>query len=282
MKLFTCSLLPIIAIVINGISVSNGADILVAMFMPAPSSHAKGMSAIAKALTRRGHNVTILNPYEGTQAFQTDNYVKAIEYKFINVPKFQTSAKVFEKGVVKQLNELAKDVATIFRSCQYFFDDSEVLTLLKESHFDMLIGDSFDGCDAMLSSYLGLPYIAVTTTVRYPLFHERLYGIPSPSSYVPFDFLPVSDKMSFFERIASFLEHHVFINLLEWTHFRVMDVIKNRHGIAPGRSLRDLMGGAELWLCMTSFALDYPHPTSPNWVAIGNIADTPAKPLEKV
>ncbi|XP_030831932.1 UDP-glucuronosyltransferase 1-2 [Strongylocentrotus purpuratus] len=285
MRRFLCFVLSSMIFAIDVIPLTSGADILVSVLSPMPSSHAKGISAITGALTRRGHNVTILTSSSaGTKGFQRNTYNRAVQYKFVDTPGAKDPLSVealFDSRLVKQFTQVVNELAVFRRSCQCFFEDTAALSLLEKSHFDIIIADAFDGCDAILSSYLEIPYIAVTTGVRYPFFHERLYGIPFPSSYVPMGLLSLSDRMAFLVRVASFMEHHVIMSSLEWIHFGALNEVKDKHGIAPGRSIPDLIGGAELWLCMTNFALDFPRPTAPNWVAIGNIADTPAKPLQK-
>nr|XP_054748734.1 UDP-glucuronosyltransferase 1A8-like [Lytechinus pictus] len=285
-----CVSLTVTIFIIDVVSIVKGANIVVSLLVPVPSSHARGLSDIAGALTRRGHNVTIItSSSEGTNGFSDDTYSRSIQYKFAypqGLPPKEELEKefldlAFESSRTKQIKVLRWVFTVIRHGCKCLFDDSRTLALLKESNFDILIGDAFDSCDVLLSSYLGLPYIAVTTAERYPLFNERVYGIPMPPSYVPFGNFPLPDRMSFGERILSFIEHHVFINIIGWTHFRALDTVKIKHNIAPGKSIPDLLGRAELWLCMTNFAFDFPHPTAPNWVAVGNTGDTPAEPLEK-
>ncbi|XP_030830997.1 UDP-glucuronosyltransferase 1-6 [Strongylocentrotus purpuratus] len=275
-------------IVVDAISSANGANIIISLLVPGESSHAKGMSAIGGALTRRGHNVTILTSSTvGTKGFQKDDYNKAVQYKFQlppDMPDMETLEKdfinlAFESDLKKKVKVMGMIFSVMRIGCQSLLDDSATLTLLKESTFDILIGDSFDGCDALLSSYLGIPFIAVTTGTRYPLFNEHTYGVPTPSSYVPFGFFPFSDKMSFCERVGSFLEHHLIAKLLGWSHFGALNEVKDKHGIAPGRSIPDLLGEAELWMCMTSFAFDFPRPTTPNWIELKGLTDIPVKPL---
>ena len=240
-------------VVVDAISSANGANIIISLLVPGESSHAKGMSAIAGALTRRGHNVTILTSSTvGIKGFQKDDYNKAVQYKFQlppDMPEMETLEQdfinlAFESDLKKKVKVMGMIFSVMRLGCQCLLDDSATLTLLKESTFDILIGDSFDGCDALLSSYLGIPFIAVTTGTRYPLFNEHTYGVPTPSSYVPFGFFPFSDKMSFFERVGSFLEHHLIADLLGWSHFGALNEVKDKHGIAPGRSIPDLGGWA--------------------------------------
>ncbi|XP_030830958.1 UDP-glucuronosyltransferase 1-2-like [Strongylocentrotus purpuratus] len=288
MKLFpSLVLLTLTVIAIQVMPLTNGANILVTVLIQKASSHAKSMSAISGALTRRGHNVTILTcSAVGTKGFKRDTYNSALQYKFEHSPEFHATEEMimemsFEKSHLNKVIGLGKIFYLLRQACENLFEDSATLALLKESHFDILIGDVFDGCDAILSSYLGIPYIALTTSMRYPFFHEHLYGIPSPSSYVPLGTFPLSDRMTFPERVASFIEHNFVLSFSHWVHFGALEKIKDKYGIAPDRSIADLIGGAELWLCMTTFAFDFSHPIAPNWVAIGNIADIPAKPLNK-
>nr|XP_054748735.1 UDP-glucuronosyltransferase 1A8-like [Lytechinus pictus] len=286
----TYCFLTLFILFIDVISLATGAKILISLFVPGESSHSKGMSAIGGALTKGSHNVTILTSSSvGTKGFHEDTYDKAVQYQFKLPPELPDLENLerefiglaFESDLKKKLNIMGMIFSVMRIGCQSLFDDSATLSVLKESSFDILIGDSFDGCDAMLSSYLGIPFIAVTTGTRYPLFNEHTYGVPTPSSYVPFGFFPFSDKMSFLERVGSFFEHHVIASLLGWSHFGALNEVKEKHGIAPGQSIQDLLGGAELWMCMTSFAFDFPRPTTPNWIELKGLTDSPLKPLPK-
>ncbi|XP_063965565.1 UDP-glucuronosyltransferase 1-2-like isoform X1 [Lytechinus pictus] len=284
MKLVTFTKFTLLTIAFT--SLTNAANILVTVLVPEYTSHPKSMSAITGALSSRGHNVTILTcSFVGTEGFPRDTYNTALHYRF-DVPSGYEGTldtmieDFFQKGPLSNMIDIGKLYSWIRLACQSLLEDSAVLFRLKESHFDILIGDVVDGCDAILSSYLGIPHIAVTTTTRYFLFHERLYGIPAPSSYVQYS-LPLSDQMTFLERVASFMDHNLVSRFLGWVHFGALDEIKDAHGIAPGRSTQELVGDAELWMCMTSFAFDFPHPTAPNWVAIGNTVGVPARPLDK-
>ncbi|XP_063955821.1 UDP-glucuronosyltransferase 1-2-like [Lytechinus pictus] len=280
-------LMALTVICVGFTSSANGADILISLILPKANSHTKSISAMAGALTRHGHNVTILTASNvGTKGFKGNTYNTALQYKFIPSAEMdETQERVrngaFENSPLNNVINMKKIFQLLRQACRYLFEDSATLALLKESHFDILIGDVFDGCDAVLSSYLEIPHIAVTTSMRYPFFHEHLYGIPAPSSYVPLGVFSLSDKMTFLERVVSFMEHNLVIPLAGWSHLGAMDEMKNRYGIAPGRSVQELIGDAELWLCVTNFAFDFPHPIAPNWVAIGNIADVPAKPLDE-
>ena len=61
-----------------------------------------------------------------------------------------------------------------------------------------------------------LQLVALTTTTRYPLFNEHTFGMPMPSSYVPLGHSALTDKMSFTERLVSFLEHNLLSPILAW------------------------------------------------------------------
>nr|XP_054753591.1 UDP-glucuronosyltransferase 1-6-like [Lytechinus pictus] len=207
MKLVTFTKFTLLTLAVTSLTIA--ANILVTVLVPEKSSHPKSMSALTGALSRRGHNVTILTcSFVGTEGFPMDTYNTALQFHF-DVPSdyeatLDTMIEVFfQKGPLSNMIDMGKLYSWMRLACQSLFEDSAALFRLKESHFDILIGDVADGCDVILSSYLGIPHIAVTTTTRYFLFHERLYGIPAPS------FIPLSDQMSFLERVASFMDHNL-------------------------------------------------------------------------
>lgn len=290
MKLILVSLS--LFIVIGTFSVAMGAKILVTVTMPMAGSHAKALSAIGGALQRRGHDITILTSnYAGTRGFQKDEYSRSFQYNYELPPDLMLPTEEPEKyfsdlAFEADLKQKLKVFGIIFHlmrsGCESLFEDSATLAKLKETDFDILIGDAFDGCEAMLSSYLGIPHIAVTTGTKYPLFHEHTFGIPAPSSYVPFDLFPLTDKMSFLERVASFFEHHFIGKLFAWPHFSALNKVKDKHGIAPGKSIPELQAAAKLWFGMSSSAFNFPRPTVPNYVELGGLTNVPAKNLPKV
>eukprot|EP00057_Strongylocentrotus_purpuratus_P017353 XP_011671827.1 PREDICTED: UDP-glucuronosyltransferase 2A1 [Strongylocentrotus purpuratus] len=278
-------------IIIGAVPAAMGAKILVTVTMPMAGSHAKALSAIAGALQRRGHDITILTSnFVGTKGFQKDEYSRSVQYNYELPPDLMLPTEEPEKyfsdlAFEADLKQKLKVFGIIFHlmrsGCVSLFEDSATLAKLKEADFDILIGDAFDGCEAMLSSYLGIPHIAVTTGTKYPLFHEHTFGIPAPSSYVPFDLFPFTDKMSFLERVASFFEHHFIGKLFAWPHFSALNKVKDKHGIAPGKSIPELQAAAKLWFGMTSSAFNFPRPTVPNYVGLGGLTDAPAKNLPK-
>ncbi|XP_063971732.1 UDP-glucuronosyltransferase 1-2-like [Lytechinus pictus] len=285
------TLVSLLLVIISTTPLIMGAKIIITVTMPMASSHALGLAAIGRHLQQRGHEITILtSSYAGTKGFKDDDFSTSVQYHFELPPDLPPSEQL-----EKDFNNLAFEpdfreafkafgiVFYLMRSgCQSLFEDSAALAKLKEAKFDILIGDAFDGCEAMLSSYLGIPHIAVTTGTRYPLFNEHTLGIPSPSSYVPFNLVfPFTDKMSFLERVANFFEHNLVRHIFEWPHFRALNEVKEKHGIAPGKSIQELQATAELWFGMSSYALDFPRPTVPSFVGLGGLIDVPLKPLPK-
>ncbi|XP_071511921.1 UDP-glucuronosyltransferase 2C1-like [Diadema antillarum] len=270
---------------------ASGAKIMLAMNMVlnTVSQHIL-FSTITEPLVERGHEVILTAP----------------ENKFTKgLTEGATTGKIFYKnprtkeemeGIISGLNaavigfsqnsfrdvyrEAMEKMAQITEGCVLLFKDADALRRLKEEKFDLIITMPVDGCDALLAEYLDVPFIAMTPLRRAPTFSEDIFGIPVPSSYVPFNgFLTYTDQMTFKERVINFVSRYVGDPLLRSMVFSRVRQIQREMGISPHLSLEQLLGKAQLWLCQSHFALEFAQPIAPNYVSIGGISVRPPKPL---
>ncbi|XP_071487518.1 UDP-glucuronosyltransferase 1-2-like [Diadema antillarum] len=276
------------------ISHGYAADILLSMPYPLHTSHVSSMAAIVTALAANGHNVTLLTgSNRGGTGFKNDTYKQAILYE-LDEESLETVRRTPKDFLSLLFNEnptmliddfkMIQHLLDVFHlgsvGCRALFRDEIALAKLRSSHFDLMIADSFDGGDALVYGYLkDVPLVVVTTSMRYPVFHELMFGMPAPSSYISLDFFSFSDRMSFFERILSFFEHHIIFPLVGTMITRPLEQLKSELGIRPDKSVQSLLAEAQLWLSATDFSLDFPRPSIPNWIPIGGLLNKPSKPL---
>ncbi|XP_011671315.2 UDP-glucuronosyltransferase 2C1 [Strongylocentrotus purpuratus] len=273
--------------------VASGAKIMLAMtsFLNSVSQHIL-FSAITEPLVERGHEVILVTPQFKVTKGLTEGAVTGKIFFKTNRTKeemeevassLQSIALGFsQESFMEIVDRVRQIMPMVSGGCFRLFEDQETLDRLKAEKFDLIITMPLFGCDALLAEYLNVPFIATTPLRRMPTFSEDTFGIPAPSSYVPFSpFTPFSDQMTFFQRTANILVRYV-IDPLFVSFTRVgISRIQKEHNIRPDLTLEQLLGKAQLWLSQGHWAFEFAQPTTPNYVTIGGITVKPAKPLPK-
>ncbi|XP_041472074.1 UDP-glucuronosyltransferase 2C1-like [Lytechinus variegatus] len=280
---------------VASISPSLGAKILCAMssVINTPSQHIV-MSAVTEPLVEAGHQVVLLAPKNKiTKGLSTGAVTDKI---FFESSRTKAEHEEFMNNLTGVQHQLSQSnpiaVFQLFRQhlhllgegCSNLFEDRATLDSLKKANFDLILTMPIVGCDALLAEYLKIPFILISPARRSLVVTEDHFGIPVPSSYVPFSIISSftqSDRMPFKDRLQNILIRCVAQPLIEFiTTYRLRE-IKKQMNIRPDLTLRQLMGRAELAFVYLSFALDYPQPLAPNWISIGGITAKPSQPLTK-
>ena len=88
--------------------------------------------------------------------------------------------------------------------------------------------------------------------------------------------------MNFLQRTVNFLLRHVAEPLMATMMTWPVHKIQQELNIRPDLSVVQLLSKAQLWLTQSHIAVDFTQPTAPNYISIGGITATPAKPLPQV
>ena len=258
-------------------------------------SHLISLSGICEALIDHGHEVVVLTARGNSlKGLSTRAYSRVIYFKvpyeerdmeeilrklsLLSVPGAPQTMSVWEN-----LEMMSSMRSMLMDGCELLFRETETLRALKEEEFDMVLTMPLVGCDIMLAVYLEVPFVLHTPVNRLPIVSEDHFGIPVPSSFVPFSFfVAMTDSMSFIERVANFALRFVVHPVFEWFLTRPVIAIKEEHQIRPDLSLRQLSSLADLWLCSADFAIEFARPTAPMWIPIGGITFKEPSPLPNV
>ncbi|XP_071845396.1 UDP-glucuronosyltransferase 2C1-like isoform X2 [Apostichopus japonicus] len=252
-------------------------------------SHQMVLSTLTERLVRSDHNVTLLiNDLKGTKGYANGSYSQFISYNVTSCDSNQTDTLMklmhemaFEPVSIVNRMQIASTVLfTQFASCQDLWNDDNVLLTLKQSKFDLVIDFPFSACGVLIAHYLQVPFVVVVPTMRLPTFHEGLYGMPYPSSYVPFDLFGLdTDEMSFFRRMVNFIKPLVSGILMKYVLFAKYHKIQVDFDIEPDKTIAELYADASLILTHVNEGTDYPRPRTPHYIPIGGLLARPAEPL---
>ena len=102
---------------------------------------------------------------------------------------------------------------------EIIFQTPEIQNLLRSnSSYDLVIGNLFY-LDPFLSFGYRFDAPVIGLAAQTTTFHDWLLGNPFPASYVPHIYLPLSEKMSFFERLIN-----TGYNFLTGTYVTLFDI----------------------------------------------------------
>ncbi|XP_036950301.1 UDP-glucuronosyltransferase 2C1-like [Acanthopagrus latus] len=269
--------------------ICHGGKILV---VPAEGSHWVNMDILIKALHSRGHSVDVIRTNKSW-------YIKddSLHYKTITVPVTEAFNHEFVNPILKRMIaigrggssllsfanlqvEISNAIINVHRiMCKMatdMFEDKDLMNILKEREYDLVLIDPAWGAGIMLAHALKLPLVY---NVRWITGAEgHLVVAPSPLSHIPITGSRLSDKMTFIERVKNLMFFVIWkaqdVFLIDPQYQAVCDKF-----FGPEVRYSDLLKGADLWLMRVDFVFEFPRPTMPNVVYMGGFQCKPAEPL---
>ena len=243
------------------------------------------LSPIGEALVDRGHEVVVLvsdtnslkglspKAYSRVTYFSTPNTKEDVETRTKTFTSTVMDMSKKKESLSRKLTRISLMRSVFAEGCDSLFQDTQTLEALKAENFDIMVTLTVVGCDVLLASYLEIPFALFTFSRRLHTVSEDLFGIPIPSSYVPYSlFSSLTNSMTFKERVKNVIQRFVVHRVLDWYLTRPIVEIKDKMDIRPDLSLRELMGRAALWLRQTSSGLEFSQPTAPMVIPVGGIA----------
>ncbi|ETN60417.1 hypothetical protein AND_007961 [Anopheles darlingi] len=181
-------------------SCCSASDILM-ITMGGTKSHKIPFLELAKGLIPRGHNVTFLN---GFPADFTFNGLQEVTPS--GLVEYIRNYTNWDLLGARMRGDLPLSVWDVFRFpwqiCDATLEDKETLDLLGRK-FDLVILDgAFPECALGLVYRLGVPFMYINT-VGFYTGTMSLAGNPTPYSTTPIFYRPLTDDMSFIERLSN-------------------------------------------------------------------------------
>uniref|UniRef100_A0A3Q1GAA6 UDP-glucuronosyltransferase n=1 Tax=Acanthochromis polyacanthus TaxID=80966 RepID=A0A3Q1GAA6_9TELE len=262
------------------------------LVIPTEGSHWINMDILLHDLHSRGHNLTIIRSSKSWYIKDNSTYYssytvpveRSIDKEIIS--RIMSNFIDFERGALPLMSFLHSSVGVlgaVFEAhtavAEYvsaIIDDRELIRMLKDTKFDVVLTDPCWGSGPILAKYLNLPLVY---NVRWLIPEEAHFAIaPSPISYIPVAGSGLTDKMSFFQRVKNMIFYVVSQIQAHLLAKQVYQKICEKY-LGPDEDFYQLMIDADIWLMRVDFVFDYPRPTMPNFVYMGGFQCKPAKPL---
>ncbi|XP_053474667.1 UDP-glucuronosyltransferase 2A2 isoform X2 [Ictalurus furcatus] len=264
------------------------------LVLPGEYSHWHNMRVIVEELLDRNHSVTVLTHSASPTVKQGQN--ERFNFMSFHVNLDEEEAESVSQNLInlwldqnttsfQKLASFWNVMSGMTRYLQVVCDGmfkSDLVTLLKESHFDVLLYDPMMPCADLLADVLELPFV-ISLRLSFANALERLCGqMPAPPSYVPAAGTQghLSDHMDFIERLENML---LYIGHTAMIKLHTMVTYDKHFTKITGKptTLCDVMGKADIWLIRTYWDFEYPRPFLPNFKFVGGLHCKPAKPLPK-
>lgn len=239
-------------------------------------SHFLSYVGLFKALAQKGHQMTVIShfplmkPVENYKdveigGLETFNYSKP-DY-FTNLRNYETPSRFamyFTSLVLAEIGQLA---------CEKGFSSQTVQDFLKGSHqFDLIIMEYFNSdCFLTIAKKFNVPIVRVHSCTLMPWTSTR-YSNPNNPAYVPNNFMPFSDKMTFLERVENTL-----LNLFHSTYYNKYVVINSDKRVSMkyfgelGATMHSDVLNDSLLLVASHYSLNLPRPLVPSVIEVGGI-----------
>ena len=191
---------------------ASAAKILSVAFISS-KSHKITYEPLLYELAARGHEVTIVAPYISGK---TRPNVREIQTSEWNESKM---GNVFDRKLRgEQLMNPFIVLDMILETCSATFDMPHVRQLLDEK-FDLIFSSALiNDCTMGFIHKLNTSLIIISP-VSAPNSVARVFGNPSPTSFVPHLLTPYEDQMTFWERTVNFLVDSLF-NTVMFLYFQ--------------------------------------------------------------
>ncbi|KAF7642776.1 hypothetical protein LDENG_00250910 [Lucifuga dentata] len=267
----------------------SGGKILV---FPLDGSHWINMKVLIEELHSRGHEVTVMQPFDSW--YIKDN---SPHYKTMNINSSAGFSKELFGLFVPRMVKIQREGASIWvrLSLEYelvaefyemnkqvvqmlgeIFESTKMMQSLQDAKYDVVLTDPAIGAGVLLAHRLGLPLVF---NVRWTLIGEGHLAIaPSPLSYVPMAMSELTDKMTFSQRIKNMLTYF-------FTRFQIWYVTDSNYKpfvhryFGPDVHYMELFQAADIWLMRNDFTFEFPRPTMPNIIYMAGFQCKPSKPL---
>ncbi|XP_073697406.1 UDP-glucuronosyltransferase 2A1-like isoform X3 [Garra rufa] len=279
-------------VLLCGLEIACAGKVLV---LPGEYSHWHNMRAIIDALVDRNHSVTVLVSSSSPTVPHTQKERFDFNVFIVNMQKEEASA-VWSDFIHLWMNEKASKYETVFNIwrvmtnfmvltadiCKGMFYNEDLLRILRESYYDVLLSDPMMPCSDLMAQTLNIPHVlSLRATFAYTF--ESLCGqMPVPMSYVPAAALQdyLTDRMSFTERAENMLLYIKHMTMFRLSMKFTSDWLYTEIWGKP-TTMCETMGKADIWLIRTYWDFEYPRPFLPNFKFVGGLHCKPAKPLPK-
>ncbi|EDO35843.1 predicted protein [Nematostella vectensis] len=224
-------------------------------------SHFLVMNKLAVELAERGHKVSVLVGEDADYAIGKPN-VKVFPLSEELLKMNTNSIKsMTDSKTQTSFHQQVKDLVSFQEGyCDHFFQSPEMVEEIRTSN--VVIGDATYLCSNLAANKFNLPLIQLNPT---PLTTPTMmvFGIINNPAYVPQISTALSRYMGLFDRFKNLGFYLGSCAMLEWFLYPSYKLVKEKHGICPEKTIREVLSTVDLVIIPRDFILGHPQPIPP-------------------
>ncbi|CAI2353741.1 unnamed protein product [Caenorhabditis sp. 36 PRJEB53466] len=264
--------------------ISTSLSFKVLVFNPAyGASHANFLGKISDILIDEGHEVTMLIPVylESKKDIVGSKKVQ----KIVRIGQDARAGDMFREGGVESIvrkkvwtmdpemmslvRMIDKMNTAIGHQCEYIFQQTDVLDLLRSEQFDLGITESLFSCGFAVFDHVRVKTVINAESNLFKDAVKYAHGEPAAISHYPGLFSPNDDRMSFFARVKNMITM-TFTNYLFGSRYnRELEMIRPYYN--GTKSWSEHLSGVAFNFINSNQYLDYASPTLPKTVFVGGM-----------
>ncbi|MEQ2176396.1 hypothetical protein GOODEAATRI_027552 [Goodea atripinnis] len=237
------------------------------MVFPVDGSHWVNMNLLIQNLHARGHEVTVVRTASSWYVKESAPHYRSItvtlpqaiviekEDFFVNflIKILEIKREGSVTGFVKFYWEMLNALSDIHKQASLLgveiFENKTLMQNIRDTQFDMVLIDPGLPVGVLVAHELKLPTVY---NVRWITSGEGHFVVaPSPSSYVPTSAHPVTDKMTFIQRVKNMLFYFLNTCIDKFIVCPHYDRLVDKY-FGPDVKFYHLLQGADIWLMRSS------------------------------
>ncbi|XP_036331653.1 UDP-glycosyltransferase UGT5-like [Rhagoletis pomonella] len=267
---------------------ADGARILAAFVHPG-KSHFQMHQTLISELIKHGHQVTVITAYTFESLKLGSNYTEVLIDPMFEIWKFAN-----ERSRTKSLYEMDMKPGSLMKmaealglaSTEHALKQPKIQAIINanqtEGVYDLLLSEQFRQDAFLALAHVYKIPVVCSATFAKQLYMSQMFGLITPWSYVSSGFLPLRERMNFWQRIYNTYSAIEMDLHREFSYFPKVDALVQKYfGHLPIQfpSTSAMEKNLSAMFINNHIPLATVSPTMDNIVNVGGMHIYPPKPL---
>ncbi|CEF71569.1 UDP-glucuronosyl/UDP-glucosyltransferase family-containing protein [Strongyloides ratti] len=248
------------------------------------------MINIADFLAENGHNVTIIHAPMNPKTIDNQGKKATVVRPSTYDKKIKDIFDIADKNLkeIWNIDSLWNPYYTLTfisiynkwlaASCEHIIKEDNLTELIRNEKFDLGIGEAFVPCVFGMFKYYNITkHVAVMSGIPYDTHYNEM-GINFPIGQVPSIFAPISENMSFMERLYNTF-FYLTSKYLHREGVYLGNDIFNKHAPTYNINLENIFNECIFYISNTDPIINYGVPGSPKMIQLGGFLLKQPSPL---
>jgi len=245
-------------------------------------SHLLSALPIIESLAEKGHEVTLVTPFQNLQLANSIHQIYLEEWAELFKEEDERDYFAMQKqNSFSQVMLMFLEATQLFRKAYTaLMTHPEIEQIIEDQKIDLMLIDAFVTIPLPLADVLGVPVVGHYSNAGTLAIFNKL-GISPEYASVPAGLIDFDDQMSFFQRMANMFSATTMMTIIELVFTSSLEQA-HKESYPNSRSVSDMAKDLAIALVNSHPTTAWQRPLPPNVIPIGSVHTRPAKSLEEV